>query len=102
MGKGRDEHHRARSGAGRAGVTAFLVTTRGRVLILGAVLVIAVALVTVFFVRAAGEQQRASRPTAATAKDTALDLGAVLDAPHIVFRSTSPGPTYGMVAAVPL
>jgi WD40-like Beta Propeller Repeat len=31
-----------------------------------------------------------------------LDIGAVLDAPHIVFRSSAPGPTYGLVAAVPL
>lgn len=83
-------------------MTTFLATTRGRLVILGAVLVVAVALVTVYFVRAAGEQARSTRPTAATAKDTALDLGAVLDAPHIVFRSTSPGPTYGMLAAVPL
>ncbi|WP_309135273.1 hypothetical protein [Cellulomonas sp.] len=32
----------------------------------------------------------------------ATALGDVLDAPHLVFRSTLPGSTYGLVAAVPL
>jgi hypothetical protein len=68
-----------------------------------ALVVVAVAgLTSVFLVRALGEQQRRLVPTAATKLDRALDLGAVLNEPHIVFRSTAPGPTYGMLASVPL
>lgn len=66
------------------------------------ILALVTALSAVFLVRAAGDQRRRLVPTAATKRDQALDLGAVLDAPHIVFRSTSPGPTYGIMAAVPL
>jgi hypothetical protein len=66
------------------------------------ILVLLTALTGVFIVRAIGDQQQRLVPTEATRRDQALDLGAVLDAPHIVFRSTSPGPTYGLMAAVPL
>jgi hypothetical protein len=66
------------------------------------VLIVVSTLTGVFVVIAVKEQKRKLIPTAATQRDTELDLGAVLDAPHIVFRSTSPGPTYGRLAAVPL
>jgi hypothetical protein len=67
------------------------------------VVVILVSVLTgVFVVRAMAEQRRRQVPTAATRLDQALDLGTVLDDPHIVFRSTAPGPTYGRLAAVPL
>lgn len=66
------------------------------------VLVLVSALTAVFVVRAVADQQQRLVPTAATARDRALDLGAVLDRPHVVFRSSAPGPTYGLLAAVPL
>jgi hypothetical protein len=69
---------------------------------LAVVLILVTALTTVFVVKAVGEQRRQKVPTAATRLDQALDLGSVLDEPHIVFRSSAPGPTYGLVAAVPL
>ena len=79
-----------------------LASTRGRLAVLAAVLVVAAVLAGGAFARAVQDQRERQRPTAATAKDTALDLGAVLDAPHIVVRSTAAGPTYGRLAAVPL
>jgi hypothetical protein len=70
--------------------------------ILAAVVVVALAVAGVGFWRAVRDQQEARKPTADTERDQALDLKAVLAAPHILFRSTAQGPTYGMVAAVPL
>jgi hypothetical protein len=70
--------------------------------ILVAVVVVALAVAGVGFWRAARDQQEARKPTAQTKRDTALDLKTVLAAPHILFRSTAQGPTYGLVAAVPL
>jgi len=69
---------------------------------LALVLVLVVALTGTFLIQAIRAQRRARVPTAATQLDRALDLGAVLDRPHILFRSSAPGPTYGRVAAVPL
>jgi hypothetical protein len=66
------------------------------------VLIMVSVLTGVFVVRAMAEQKRKLVPTAATRLDQALDLGSVLNEPHIVFRSTAPGPTYGRLAAVPL
>jgi hypothetical protein len=42
------------------------------------------------------------RPTAGTRADRALSVSALLDRPHIVFRSTSLGPTYGLMTVVAL
>jgi len=42
------------------------------------------------------------RPTAGTAADRELNVSDLLDEPHVVFRSTSLGPTYGFVAVAPL
>jgi hypothetical protein len=75
---------------------------RTRWLILGLVVLLVAALSAFYVVKAAKQQSEAAKPTAATAKDTALPLGSVLNAPHIVFRSTAPGPTFGHLAAVPL
>ena len=79
-----------------------LQSARFRWISFSLVLLVVTALSAVFVVRAINDQQRRLIPTAATKRDRALDLGSVLDAPHIVFRSTSPGPTYGIMAAVPL
>jgi hypothetical protein len=73
-----------------------------RWLVMALVVLVAAALTGVFVAIAVKEQKRQQIPTAATDRDTELDLGAVLDVPHIVFRSTAPGPTYGRLAAVPL
>jgi hypothetical protein len=73
-----------------------------RWLVLTLVLIMVTALTGVFVARAVEDQRTRLIPTAATQRDRELDLGAVLDAPHIVFRSTAPGPTYGLLAAVPL
>lgn len=69
---------------------------------LAVVVLVAAVLSAVFAVRAARSGAERLVPTAATVRDEALDLGAVLDEPHLVFRSTAPGPTYGRLAAVPL
>jgi hypothetical protein len=42
------------------------------------------------------------KPSSATAADRALSLKQVLAGPHIAFRSTALGPTYGKLAVVPL
>jgi hypothetical protein len=75
---------------------------RTRWIVFAVVLVLVSALAAVFVVRALDDRKQRRVPTAATEKDEALDLGSVLDAAHIVFRSTAPGPTYGRLAAVPL
>ena len=68
-----------------------------------AALVAVVLVVTVgvgwYVARAAGAQrhQVASAPSVAS-----TDLASALAAPHVVFRSTLPGPQYGQVAVVPL
>lgn len=78
------------------------MTGRARWAVLGVVVAVVVALTAAFALRAVDAQQSRLTPTAATARDRALELGAVLDAPHVVFLSTAPGPTYGRLAAVPL
>jgi hypothetical protein len=75
---------------------------RFRWLCFAVIVLLATALAAVFILRAVADQHRQRVPTAATKLDQALDLGSVLDRPHIVFRSTSPGPTFGRLAAVPL
>jgi len=78
------------------------MSLRSRVFVLVLVVLLAAALTLVFVVRAVRDEQRRLVPTVATVRDRGLDLGAVLDVPHIVFRSTAPGPTYGLIGAVPL
>ncbi|KQR12212.1 hypothetical protein [Cellulomonas sp. Leaf334] len=70
-----------------------------RVAILVAITVVAVLGMGGYAV-AAWRADRAATESAPPVSSTALD--AVLDAPHIVFRSTLPGNEYGLVAAVPL
>jgi len=68
-----------------------------------ALVVMAVTALSGFsLVKAIVAEEQSHRPTAATALDRGLELDTVLNEPHIVFRSTSPGPTYGRLAAVPL
>jgi hypothetical protein len=79
-----------------------ILSARARWSAFGLVVALVTVLTAIVVVRAVGEQHQRRVPTAATRKDRALDLGAVLDVPHIVFRSTATGPTYGLMAAVPL
>jgi hypothetical protein len=78
------------------------MTSRARWISFAIVLLLVTALTAGFVVRAVAAQHRRSLPTTATVQDQALDLGSVLAQSHIVFRSMAIGPTYGMMAAVPL
>ncbi|GAA3593800.1 PD40 domain-containing protein [Kineosporia mesophila] len=69
---------------------------------LAVVVLAAAGLSAVSLTKAVETEHESRRPTRMSALDRGLDLGKVLDRPHIVFRSTSPGPTYGLLAAVPL
>ncbi|BDO41365.1 hypothetical protein [Cellulomonas sp. NTE-D12] len=70
-----------------------------RLVALVAVVLVVTAGVGWYVVRAAGSQrhQVASAPSVAS-----TDLASALATPHVVFRSTLPGPQYGQVAVVPL
>ena len=81
---------------------AWVRGVRGRLLILAAVVAVLAGVSSWAILNAADAQEKSRQPTQATRADTALDMGTVLDKPHIVFRSTSPGPTFGQLAAVPL
>lgn len=71
----------------------------GRVVAVVAVTVVVVAGTTVYAVDA----YRDSRAPASSASEVLpADLDAVTDVPHVVFRSTAPGPEYGLVAMSPL
>jgi dipeptidyl aminopeptidase/acylaminoacyl peptidase len=75
---------------------------RGRVVLFVTTVVLALGLAGGYSTYALMRSQADVRPTAGTRADRALDLGTVLSGPHVVFRSTSMGPTYGRIAAVPL
>ncbi len=70
-----------------------------RVVVLVAVVVVVVLGVGAYAVQAVRRHQQALA-AAPTVASTAL--AGVLAGPHIVFRSTLPGPQYGLVAAVPI
>ena len=76
--------------------------SRRRLFVLAAVVAQAVAVAVGGFLHAIRDQHRREAPTAATARDRALDMSTVLAGPHVVFCSTALGPTYGKVADVPL
>src|SRR4051812_43972112 len=78
-----------------------LSTQRKRVA-LAVVVVVMAGLAGAFIVNAAHREAAVRRPTAATTADTTLAAADVARVPHIVFRSTSLGPTYGKVGLVPL
>lgn len=75
------------------------MSLRRRVAVLVAVVLVAVVAAGVYVVRQQADQQAVART--ATPVATAA-LAAVRAGPHIVFRSTALGPTYGKVAMVPL
>ena len=75
------------------------LSPRAKVTILVAVVVLATGTAVAYSVRAA---QRDDAPAAATVAAEAPELAVVLAGPHLVFRSTALGSTYGKVAAVPL
>ena len=83
-------------------MTALVEGTRRRLLVLGVVVALALGITGAAFAKVVRDQRQSKVPTAATRKDTALGLQQVLSQPHIVFRSTAPGPTYGRLAAAPL
>jgi hypothetical protein len=74
-------------------------TLPAKIAVLVAVVGLAAGTAVAYSVRAA---QRADAPPAATAAADAPGLADVLAGPHLVFRSTALGSTYGKVAAVPL
>ncbi|WBB69596.1 hypothetical protein [Micromonospora sp. WMMD812] len=73
---------------------------RARVAVLAVVLLVA-AVGAGGYVWQVRQGQAAARAEA-TAVPTRTDLAAVRAGPHLVFRSTAPGPDYGRVAMVPL
>lgn len=76
--------------------------SRSRYLTFGVVCLLAVGLAGAVIVRGMGEAESARQPTTGTVQDRALDLAAVRAGAHIMFVSTALGPTFGMLAAVPL
>lgn len=67
------------------------------------VLAVAALSATVYVTGRAGEQAREKRAAIAEERrQPTLDAGAVRRAPHVVFRNTRPGNSYGTVALVPL
>jgi len=73
-----------------------------RLAVFGVLVLLTGAGVTWTVVRSVADEQQRRTPTPATTRDQVADLGTVLDAPHIVFRSTALGPTYGTLTVVPL
>lgn len=66
------------------------------------VCLLAVAIAVAALLTGARRAEEARQPTAATKLDKALDVAQVRSGPHIVFRSTAHGPTYGRLGVVPL
>ncbi|BCJ49579.1 TolB-like translocation protein; signal peptide [Actinoplanes sp. NBRC 14428] len=73
---------------------------RVRAFVFLAVMLLAVGGSVAYVARAYGDRVRAS--SGPDRADTAADLAAVTARPHVVFRSTAPGPAEGHVAAVPV
>jgi hypothetical protein len=76
--------------------------SRSRVVTFIVVCGLALALAVGTVMRGTQQAKSQRRPTAASAQDQVLHLGTVRSGPHVVFRSTAFGPTYGRLAAVPL
>jgi hypothetical protein len=76
--------------------------SRSRVVTFIVVCGLAVALAVGTVIRGTQQAKSQRRPTAASAQDQVLQFGTVRSAPHVVFRSTAFGPTYGRLAVVPL
>jgi hypothetical protein len=75
---------------------------RAKVAILAAVVILAAATAVAYSVRAAQRDGGPGTAAVATRTAKAPTLATVLAGPHLVFRSTSFGPSYGKVAAVRL
>ncbi|WP_027343670.1 TolB family protein [Hamadaea tsunoensis] len=73
--------------------------TRGRLLALAAVVVVAVGGTVAYLAHVHGQQADAK---SATTTATSTDLAGYLAAPHLVFRNTALGDGYGQVAVTPL
>ena len=75
-----------------------------RTALLSFIAVVALVVVTAggYVAHRLAEAEAADQPTAATRADLALQVPAVLAEPHLAFRSTAIGPTYGNLAVVPL
>lgn len=76
--------------------------SRHRIVSFVAVCLLATALAGTAIAYGMHRIEQARAPTAASRADTALDIAAVRSVPHIAFRSTARGPTYGQLAMVPL
>ena len=75
---------------------------RTRVLAFGVVCALAVGMGAAAVAAGRSDAGRTGQPTEATAADLALDVATVRAGPHLAFRSTALGPTYGRLAVVPL
>jgi hypothetical protein len=75
-------------------------TRRWRLIALAVVVVVVLVGSFLFVARARTRQEAAA--SAVPAGVTTADLATVTSGPHIIFRSTTPGPGYGRAAAVPL
>src|SRR5262249_53335902 len=105
QGRGAPRHDRSardRHSRGRADVAWGAPMSRSRVVTFIVVCGLALALAVGTVLRGTQQAKSQRRPTAASAQDQLLDFGTVRSAPHIVFRSTAFGPTYGRLAVVPL
>ena len=76
--------------------------TRGRLVAFIVTTVLVLTLAIGYTAYALQRPDVTTRPTGGTRSDQRLDVAAVLREPHVVFRSTSLGPTYGHIAVVPL
>jgi hypothetical protein len=77
------------------------VTSRGRLVAFAGLVVVIVVATTLYILNArSAAPDRTPRAAAGGASDA--DLAAVLAGPHLVFRTTALGETYGRVAAAPL
>ena len=76
--------------------------TRTRIVAFAGVCLAALGLAAGAIIKGAQQAESQRRPTAASERDQALDPAQVTAKPHIVFRSTAMGPTFGNVGVVPL
>jgi hypothetical protein len=68
----------------------------------GIVMIVVLAVGGGYLALRAADRATSLQPTPATAADRALSVEEVRSVPHIAFRSTALGPTYGKLAAVPI
>ena len=78
------------------------LSTRGRVAVLALVTVLSTGATGAYLIYRSERLPHALPSTAATTADRTLSLAEVRGGPHLAFRSTALGPTYGRLAFVPL